>query len=172
MVAVRGTSVSIDVRAGTLEHAERAEGVDIGLRVFLGQQQAVVSSSDTSAATMAEMAQRAVAMAREAPEDPFAGLARPDQLATDWNVEALELADPTPEPDPAALEQDARAAEAAAQAIKGVTQVQSTGAAYGAQQVHMAATNGFSGGYRRTTRSTSSRICRPVRAISIWTRSR
>ncbi|MHA6262950.1 TldD/PmbA family protein [Arenibacterium sp. CAU 1754] len=155
VVAVRGTSVSIDVRDGTLEHAERAEGVDIGLRVFLGQQQAVVSSSDTSANTMIEMAQRAVAMAREAPEDPFAGLARPDQLATDWNVEALELADPSPEPDPAALEQDTRAAEAAAQAIKGVTQVQSTGAAYGAQQVHMAATNGFSGGYRRTTRSTS-----------------
>lgn len=155
VVAVRGTSVSIDVRAGTLEHAERAEGVDLGLRVFLGQKQAVVSASDISATTMTEMAQRAVAMAREAPEDPFSGLANPDQLSTDWDADVLELSDPTPEPDPAALESDARTAEAAAEAIDGVTQVQSASAAYGAQQVHMAATNGFSGGYARTTRSTS-----------------
>ena len=69
-MAVDGTSLSIDVLAGKLEHAERAEGIDIGLRVILGKRQACVSASDTGADTITTMAQRAVAMAREAPEDP------------------------------------------------------------------------------------------------------
>ena len=154
-MAVRGTSVNVDVRGGVLEQAERAEGVDIGLRVFVGQRSANVSASDTSDRTIEEMAIRAVAMAKEAPEDPYIGLADPDQLATDWDVEALELYDPAPEPSPEALQDDAARAEAAGLAIKGVSQVQSAGAGYGAQQVFMAASNGFEGGYRRTDRGLS-----------------
>ena len=103
-MAVRGTSVNVDVRGGMLEQAERAEGVDIGLRVFVGQRSANVSASDTSDRTIEEMAIRAVAMAKEAPEDPYVGLADPDQLATDWDIEALELYDPAPEPAPEALQ--------------------------------------------------------------------
>jgi PmbA protein len=152
-IAVRGTSVSIDVRAGLLEHAERSEGVDIGMRVMIGQRQANVSSSDTRPATLAAMAERAVAMAREAPEDPHIGLADPADLAREWDIETLELHDPTPEPDPATLEQDARAAEAAALANKDVSQVQSASAAYGEHAVHIAASNSFSGGYKRSERS-------------------
>ncbi len=68
--AVRGTSVSVDVRSGALEQAERSESVDIGLRVFIGQRAATVSASDASDRTIEEMAQRAVAMAREAPKEP------------------------------------------------------------------------------------------------------
>ena len=154
-MAVQDTSVHIDVRQGNLEQAERSEGVDIGLRVFVGQRQANVSASDTSAVTLQAMAERAVAMAREAPEDPHLGLADPDQLATSWDIEALELNDPSAEPDPATLQADALAAEAAASGVSGVTQVQSASAAYGAAEVYLAATNGFSGGYRRTSRSTS-----------------
>ena len=67
-MAVDGTSLSIDVRQGALEQAERSEGIDIGLRVLIGQKQACVSSSDVKPATIAQMAERAVAMAREAPE--------------------------------------------------------------------------------------------------------
>ncbi len=93
-MAVQGTSVSIDVRAGRLEQAERSEGIDIGLRVLVGQRQANVSASDTRPQTLTEMAQRAVAMAREAPEDPYIGLADPADLARDWDIAALELADP------------------------------------------------------------------------------
>ncbi len=154
-IAIDGTAVSIDVRGGALEQAERAEGVDIGMRVFVGRRSANVSASDTRPETMAAMAMRAVAMAREAPEDPHAGLASPDQLARDWDAAAIEMADPAPEPAPAALEDDARAAEAAAQAVAGISQVQSASAAYSARQVHLAASNGFSGGYARTSRSTS-----------------
>lgn len=154
-VVMRGSSVSTDVRAGALEHAERAEGTDMGLRVFLGQRQAIVSASDTRSETMAKVAERAVAMAHVAPEDPYVGLADPDQLAQHWDLDALELADPSDEPSPEALQRDALAAEAAGLAVDGVTQVQSASASYGAHDVHIAATNGFSGGYRRTSRSIS-----------------
>jgi PmbA protein len=154
-MAVQGTSVSIDVRAGALEHAERSEGIDIGLRVFVGKRIANVSASDTSTLTIDEMAQRAVAMAKEAPEDPYAGLADPSQLVTDWDVDVLELHDATPEPAPEDLQRDAAEAEAAALAIKGISQIQAASAAYGARHIHLAASNGFSGGYSRTDRALS-----------------
>lgn len=153
-MAVEGQAVSIDIRAGRLEQAERAEGTEIGLRVLVGRQQACVSASDISEATIARLAERAVAMAREAPADPYAGLADPSQLARGWDMAALDLADPSPEPDAAALEADARAAEAAAMAVAGIVQVEAS-AGYSFRRSHLAATNGFSGGYTRTGRSTS-----------------
>lgn len=154
-MAAEGSSLSIEVRQGALEHAERSEGIDLGLRVFIGQRQATVSASDTRAETIEAMAERAVAMAKEAPEDPYAGLADVEQLATDWDLDALELFDPAEEPAPAMLQADALAAEAAGLAIEGVTQVQSAAAGYGSHAVHLAATNGFSGGYKRSSRSIS-----------------
>lgn len=92
-MATDGRAVSVDVRAGALEQAERAEGTEIGLRVLIGRRQACVSASDTSARTLAEMAERAVAMAREAPEDPTVGLADPEDLARAWDLAVLDLAD-------------------------------------------------------------------------------
>ncbi|WPY93543.1 TldD/PmbA family protein [Limimaricola variabilis] len=154
-VAVDGTALSIDVREGRLEQAERSEGIDIGLRVLIGRRQAVVSSSDARDATIETMAQRAVAMAREAPEDPHAGLADPSQLAHDTDSSRLEMYDPAPEPDPAGLEEDARRAEAAARGVDGVTQVQGASAGYGRRRIHLAASNGFSGGYARSDRAIS-----------------
>ena len=154
-VAVAGTSVSIDVRGGVLEQAERSEGTDIGLRVFVGKRSANVSASDTSDRTIEEMAQRAVAMAKEAPEDPHAGIADASQLATDLDATRLDLVDAGAEPDPAWLEEQARIAEAAANSIEGVTQVQASSAGYGRRQIHLAATNGFSGGYESTGHSLS-----------------
>lgn len=153
-MAVSGSALSIDIRAGQLEQAERAEGVEVGLRVLIGGRQACVSASDTTRATFERLAERAVAMAREAPEDPTAGLAEPDQLARGWDIAALELADPTAEPAPAALEADAREAEAGAMAAHGITQVEAT-AGYSFREVYLAATNGFSGAYARTGRSVS-----------------
>ena len=154
-IAVDGTSISIDVRNGRLEQAERSEGVDIGLRVLIGHRQACVSASDTRPETMAAMAERAVAMAREAPEDPTIGLADPSEIARSWDIAALDLVDPAPEPSPAELEEDARRAEAAALAVKGVSQIDSAGAGYGRRGLHIALSNGFSGGFSRTSRSTS-----------------
>jgi len=153
-IAVDGTSTSIDIRQGRLEQAERSEGIELGLRVFIGQRQACVSVSDVSDATIAAVAERAVAMAREAPADPYAGLADPGQLAQGWDIAALQLTDDSPEPEAATLEHDARRAEAAALAAKGIEQVEAS-ASYSRRRVHIAASNGFSGGYGRTSRSVS-----------------
>ncbi len=125
-LAMDGTSLSIDIRAGKLEQAERSEGIEIGLRVLIGGRQACVSASDVSNATIAALAERAVAMAREAPVDPHAGLAGADQIATTWDLAVLDLADPAEEPGAAALEAAARAVESAAMARAGITQVEAT----------------------------------------------
>ena len=91
-IAVSAQSQSIDIRQGKLEQAERSEGVEIGLRVLIGGRQACVSASDISPATLARLAERAVAMAREAPADPTVGLALADQLAQAWDLtRELEL---------------------------------------------------------------------------------
>src|SRR5262245_56344590 len=81
-VAVRSVSLSVDVREGEIEESQRSEGDDIGLRVFVGPRQAVVSANDVKA-DVAALAERAVAMARAAPEDPYAGLADAALLARD-----------------------------------------------------------------------------------------
>lgn len=153
-LAVAGTSVSIEIRKGALEQAERSEGVEIGLRVLVGRRQACVSASDTSDATIRALAERAVAMAREAPEDATAGLADVGQLARDWDLGALDLADPAGEPGAALLEASAREVEAAALEASGITQVEAA-AGYSQRSMHLAATNGFSGGYGRTSTSVS-----------------
>ena len=155
VVAVEGHALTIDIRDGALEQAERAEGVDIGLRVLIGQKQAMVSASDLRDSTLDMLAERAVAMAQEAPDDPFVGLAEPDQLAKDWDMDALELCDPAAEPSPAELQEEALRAEAAALQVDGVTQVQSASAAYHNRSVQMAATNGFSAAYQRTDKGLS-----------------
>ena len=154
-ICLKGTSVSIDVRQGALEQAERSEGTDIGLRVMVGQRQANVSASDTSAATIKTLAERAVAMAKEAPEDPYIGLADPDQLIQTWDIASLELADPSPEPSPDELQNNATEAEAAALCVSGITQVSASNASYSEREIFLAASNGFAGGYRRTDRGTS-----------------
>ena len=154
-MAVDGTSISIDVRNGKLEQAERSDGLEIGLRVILGQRSATISASDVRPETMAMMAERAVAMAQEAPDDPYIGLADPDQIGVGLDPQLLELFDDSPEPAPEDLEQDAIRAEAAALAVEGITQIDGCSAGYGSSRVHLAATNGFSGGYTRSSRSVS-----------------
>ena len=153
-LAVEGTSLSIDIRQGRLEEAQRAEDIDLGLRVLIGRRQACVSASDISPATILAMAERAVAMAREAPEDPYAGLADASEITRGWDLAALDLCDPSPEPSPASLEAAARAAEAAAMALPGIVQVEA-GAGQSQRRMHLAATNGFAGGYARSSHSLS-----------------
>ena len=153
-LAVTGNSQSIDIRQGKLEQAERSEGVEVGLRVLIGTRQACVSASDISPATMARLAERAVAMAREAPEDPTVGLADPDQIARNWDLAAFDLSDPSAEPTPHDLESAARAVEASALATSGITQVEAS-AGWAERSMHLATSAGFSGGYARSSRSLS-----------------
>jgi len=155
VLVVDGTSVSIDVRDGALEQAERSEGMDIGLRVIQGDRQATVSSSDISEDVMMQMAERCIAMANEAPRDPYCGLAEADQLATDWDVDGLALFDASEPPSASELQEAALQAEAAALTVKGVAKAQGASAALSDMSVHLATSNGFSGGYRRTSKSVS-----------------
>lgn len=155
VVLMSGDSISIEVLDKKLEHAERAEGIDLGLRVMVGQKQANIASSDSRIETFAGIAERAIAMAKVAPDDPYAGLAEPDQLAKSWDVEALELSDDGISPEPPALQDAALAAEAAAAEVDGVSKVQSAGSGWSGTDIWLAASNGFSAGYRRTSWYTS-----------------
>jgi PmbA protein len=154
-IAVRSISQDVQVRAASLEEATRSDSVEIGLRVLLGRRQACVSASDTRDETIAEMAERAVAMARLAPEDPHIGLADPEQLARDTDASALDLCDDSGEPDPETLKEAALRAEAAALELKGIERVMSSNAGFTRGELHLAATNGFSGGYARTSHAHS-----------------
>lgn len=154
-IVVDGLTHSIDVHAGKLEHAERAEGIDLGLRVMIGQQQACVSASDTSKDTITTMAERAVAMARHAPTDPHMRQAHADELAKTWDLDALELADPSDEPEAQVLMAAALEAEENALAVKGVSQCQAASSAYGTQRIQLCLSNGFAGGYARSSNSLS-----------------
>ncbi|MEO3432720.1 metallopeptidase TldD-related protein [Inquilinus sp. CAU 1745] len=147
-----GTSLSLSQRLGRPERLERAEGGDLGLRVFVGRQSAIVSSSDRSKAALAELVERAVAMARAVPEDSFAGLADPGQLARSW--EDLDLDDPA-EPSAEDLIAAAKEAEETALAISGVTNSEGAEAAWGRTRISLVAGNGFAGSYSRSSRSLS-----------------
>lgn len=145
-VAAERQSLSVTVRLGALEEVEREESRDLGLRVFIGKRQATVSGSDISAPARARLIERAVAMARLAPEDPYAGLADPDRLAR-GPVQDLDLFDPT-EPSADALEAQARIAEQAARAVAGVTNSDGGSATWGASAWRLVTSGGFSGPHR------------------------
>src|SRR4051812_7446687 len=117
-VAMRSVSQSVDVRDGAVEESQRSEGDDMGLRVLVGRKQAVVSTNDMSGEGVAALAERAVAMARVAPEDKYAGLADPALLAK--AIPDLDLFD-RELPDVSSLESIARRAEEAARAVRGVS---------------------------------------------------
>jgi PmbA protein len=143
-VAVRSMSLSIEVRDGAVEESERAEGDDLGLRVLVGRRQAVVSTNDMASDVSAALAERAVAMARAAPEDKFAGLADAALLAHDFPD--LDLIDPEL-PTVTQLEQSARAAEAAGLAVKGVAKSGGASASAGIGGMVLVTSHGFSGAY-------------------------
>src|SRR3954451_24391084 len=117
-VLFEGTSLSHARRLGKVEKLELSESRQLGLRVLVGKQQAIVSSSDRSRKMLAELVERTVAMARAVPEDPFCGLADPAEVAKDWPQ--LDTLDPD-EPSAETLIERARAAEETALAVQGVT---------------------------------------------------
>jgi PmbA protein len=142
-VGAERRSLSITVRMGELEEVEREESRDLGLRVFVGQRQATVSGSDISAEARARLVERAVAMARLAPEDPYAGLADPDRLAR-GALPDLDLYDPS-EPSAETLEARARVAEAAARATPKVTNTDGASGSWSSSRWTMVTSGGFRG---------------------------
>ncbi|MFM9829354.1 MAG: PmbA/TldA family metallopeptidase, partial [Sphingomonas sp.] len=147
---VNGASLSVQRRLGKMEQVERAEGQDIGLRVFVGRRSAIVSTTDPTPTGFADLAERAVAMARAVPEDPFGGL--PDRAS--GTIPTLDLCD-SEEPEVAALLDRCAAAEDAALAVKGVTNTEGAEAGWSRTRIALAATNGFAGAYMRASHSIS-----------------
>jgi PmbA protein len=145
-------SMSTSFRLGALENVDRSEMQDLGLRVFIGQQQANVSSNDLTEAAIDPLVERAVAMARLAPEDPYCGMAPADLLATEFPD--LELEDPR-EPSSEDLVEMSKSAEDAGRAVRGVTNSLGAGAGWGRAEVVLATSNGFRGTYASTSQSVS-----------------
>jgi len=143
-LAVRSISLSVEVRDSAVEESERAEGDDMGLRVLVGRRQAVVSTNDVRGNGVDALAERAVAMARVAPEDQFAGLADAKLLAHDFPD--LDLVD-SELPDVAELEKRARTAEDAALGVKGVSKSGGAGASAGIGGMVLVTSHGFRGAY-------------------------
>lgn len=155
VVLFSSESRSIEVRDQALEHAESEEALELGLRVLMGQKQAMVSISDSSDEALAEMAARAVVMANLAPDDPYIGLAEPDLLSDVRNAQGLDLSDPEPAPSAQMLEDIARRLEAASLDVPGVSKNDGAGASVYRADVHLANSNGFAGGYGLSQFSTS-----------------
>lgn len=145
---VEGVAAGVSYRLGKLEDVERAESTDLGLRVFVGARVAFVSSNDLSKDRLAGLPERAVAMAKLAPEDKYAGLAPKDLLARDYP--ALDLEDPD-EPSTETLIERSRAVEGAAMAVPGITNSEGGGASFGRTAIALATSEGFRGGYATTS---------------------
>ena len=151
-VAVRGVSHGVEVRDGKVESSERSEGDDVGLRVFVGRRQAVISTNDVSGDNVAQLAERAVAMARVAPDDQYVGLADLELLARDFPK--LDLLDPVT-PSVKELERRAVEAEQAALAVNGVTKSSGASASTGIGGMVLVTSTGFHGAYLRSSQGIS-----------------
>jgi|tagenome__1003787_1003787.scaffolds.fasta_scaffold20989899_10 PmbA protein len=149
-------SSGVQVRLGELEDVSRSEGEQIGLRLFDGQRSATVASSDLSAEALAVLVERCLAMAGQAPEDPYAGLA-PADLLQSGEPPLLDALDPR-EPDPAELRERALEAENAALAVSGVTNSSGAGASASATTIALATSGGFSGAYRTSGHACSASV--------------
>ncbi|MET0360636.1 MAG: TldD/PmbA family protein, partial [Sphingobium sp.] len=152
--AVYGCDASsqVSVRLGALEDVERSESEHVSLRVFVGRRSASISSSDMAEGTLATLVDRAIAMAREAPEDAWSGLAPKDRLMRGRPAN-LDIADDA-DPEPAALRQRALEAEESARDVPGITNSEGAGAGHGRSQVALVTSHGFAGAYAGTSHST------------------
>ena len=155
-VMFTGQSRSVSYRLGALEGINGSDAQDLGLRVFVGKKQAIASSSDFGRAAVAALIERAVAMAKAAPDDPYAGLAEPGSLASAPFADP-DICDPVAPSDDALVE-IARSAEDAARAVDGVTNSEGAGAGHSIATVSLATSAGFAGTYRSSSVSASATV--------------
>lgn len=138
---VESRSLQASIRKGALEDLERSESRDAGLRVFIGGRQAGVTFSDLSGPGRQLAVERAIAMAKVAPEDPYCGLVEPGELAR--NIPDIPLYEAI-EWDPSVLENLGLAMEEAALKVDEIDMVSSAGASFGAGASALVTSTGFS----------------------------
>ena len=154
-VVFDASSMSVSCRMGELEKLERSESNDLGLRVFVGKRQAMVSSTDFEPSTLREVVERAVAMAKAAPEDPYCGLADADQLVTDPpEIDIHEVEEPPNE----SLIEAARVAEDAARSVDGVTNTEGAETGWSRARIAIATSNGFARTYATSSHSLAASV--------------
>jgi PmbA protein len=151
-VYIESRALSVSQRLGKPEAVERSEEHDLGLRVLVGKQQSVVSSTDLGPDALDALVERVVAMAKVTPEDAFAGIADPADIAKSFPE--IDMFDPT-EPTAERLVERATTAEEAALAVKGVSNSEGGDASWSASRMSLVASNGFAGSYQRSGHSVS-----------------
>ena len=144
----RSEGSSVSVRLGKVEASERAEEVDAALRVFVGRRNASVSTSQLDSENIRVLAERAVAMAKVAPEDPYVRMASADEIARE--IPQVEIYDEIV-PSTEQLTESALAAEDAAVSVEGITNSEGGSASHGTTHVMIATSNGFAADYRRSS---------------------
>jgi PmbA protein len=147
VLVIDGHSLEVAVREGAIENLEQSEACEIGLRVLVGQSSAAIATSKIDMAGIERIAEQAVAMAKVAPADPYAGIAEASEIAKDWTP--LDIAGENL-PEASALRDMALTAEAHALKVKGVSKSGGAGASSSDRTILLAASNGFAGTYRRT----------------------
>ena len=151
-IFAEGMSSSLTQRMGKPEHLERSESIDIGLRVFVGSRQAIVSSSDISVSALDELIERGMAMVKVVPEDPYSGIAPSELLATTFpDLDECDLQEPSEK----ILTERAAKAEDAARSVPGVTNSEGAMAGWGQSTVAIAASNEFAKLRSRSSHSLS-----------------
>lgn len=151
--AVSSTSTSAGVRLGKPEAIEQSEDQGLGLRVFTGKSYASVTSADFSKAALDGLIDTAIAMAKAAPEDPYAGLADASLLG-EINVD-LELTDTGAAPSIADLQAKAEACEAMGRGEKGITNSEGAYAGHAQYQAAFYASSGAQFAYQASQHSLS-----------------
>jgi PmbA protein len=152
VLVIDGRSLEVGVREGAIENLEQSEACEVGLRVLVGQSSAAIATSKIDDGDIERIAEQAVAIAKAAPSDPYAGIATASEIAKDWSP--LDIAGEDL-PDATALREMALTAEAHALKIKGVSKSGGAGASSSDRTILLAASNGFAGSYRRTAVSLS-----------------
>ena len=150
--AVLFESISLEVsyRLGKREDLERSESKDLGLRIFKGKKQAIVSSTDITASSLDELLERGLSMAAAMPDDPYCGLADTDHLSKNHpDLDLNEDHDPAPE----ALYDLAAKAEEAALAVDGVSNSENAGAGWNRNRIALVTSSGFTGSYATSSHS-------------------
>jgi PmbA protein len=153
-ILVGGTSLGVQRRLGRIEHLERSESRDLGLRVFVGRSSAIVSSTAVDPAGFTALAERAVAMARVVPEDPYSWLAEEAHAEDAGPLDLCDAAEPSAEE----LVARASVAEDAARAVPGVTNSEGADASFGRAEIVLVSSAGFAATYARTSHSVSASV--------------
>ena len=149
-VLFESMSLEVSYRLGKREDLERSESKDLGLRIFLGQKQAIVSSTDITASSLDELLERGLSMAAAMPDDPYCGLADTDHLSKSYpDLDLNEDHEPAPE----ALYDLAAKAEEAALAVDGVSNSESAGAGWNRNRIALVTSDGFTGTYATSSHS-------------------